>query len=322
MTMRSTTIASLCATLGVLAIAAPGLAQQPPPRPAQATTPDARPGMVPPAETPPPTVGQTRRSERGALPQGFSVVLVLGDIQGATTADDVPPAARKALVDMRDFLPFKSYRLLDAAWIMCCGQQRQSGPVDRRPVSQNSPASTPTQMLSQVLRGPEDQEYELKLFTSRAESSQVFVRFTLFGSRTSAEVASESPSGASRTTARRIADLRDRRTLLEKQVQEARRKVEVGVAPGGDVAKLELELRRVDREIEDLSARVAEARAGRSDGRTNVEHQARNTIIDTSFTMDVGETVVVGTSRLRGGSKALIALLTAVPPRTTTERRE
>ena len=37
--------------------------------------------------------------------------------------------------------------------------------------------------------------------------------------------------------------------------------------------------------------------------------------------MNVGETVVVGTSRLKGGSKALIALLTAVPPR-TTERRE
>ena len=30
--------------------------------------------------------------------------------------------------------------------------------------------------------------------------------------------------------------------------------------------------------------------------------------------MDVGETVVVGTSRLNGGSKALIALLTAAPP--------
>jgi hypothetical protein len=29
--------------------------------------------------------------------------------------------------------------------------------------------------------------------------------------------------------------------------------------------------------------------------------------------MEIGETVVVGTSRLRGGDKALIALLTAVP---------
>jgi hypothetical protein len=42
-------------------------------------------------------------------------------------------------------------------------------------------------------------------------------------------------------------------------------------------------------------------------------------IIDTSFTMDVGETVVVGTSRLAGGDKALIALLTAVP-RTAASR--
>ena len=38
--------------------------------------------------------------------------------------------------------------------------------------------------------------------------------------------------------------------------------------------------------------------------------------------MDVGETVVVGTSRLKGGTQAIIALLTAVPPRATTERRE
>jgi hypothetical protein len=38
-------------------------------------------------------------------------------------------------------------------------------------------------------------------------------------------------------------------------------------------------------------------------------------IMNTSFTMDVGETVVVGTSRLSGNSKALITLLTAVPSR-------
>ena len=40
-------------------------------------------------------------------------------------------------------------------------------------------------------------------------------------------------------------------------------------------------------------------------------------MIDTSFTMDVGETVVVGTSRLKANSKALIALLTAVPAKGT-----
>jgi hypothetical protein len=38
--------------------------------------------------------------------------------------------------------------------------------------------------------------------------------------------------------------------------------------------------------------------------------------------MEIGETVVVGTSRLRGNSKALIALLTAVPPRGASSRYE
>jgi hypothetical protein len=40
-------------------------------------------------------------------------------------------------------------------------------------------------------------------------------------------------------------------------------------------------------------------------------------VIDTSFTMDLGETVVVGTSRLKAGTRALIALLTAVPAKSS-----
>ena len=35
------------------------------------------------------------------------------------------------------------------------------------------------------------------------------------------------------------------------------------------------------------------------------------TLIDTSFNMSLGEAVVVGTSRMRGGNKALNVLLTA-----------
>ena len=46
-------------------------------------------------------------------PQGFSVVLVLGEMQGTGATDTVPPAARKALADMKDFLPYKGYRFLD-----------------------------------------------------------------------------------------------------------------------------------------------------------------------------------------------------------------
>jgi hypothetical protein len=47
-------------------------------------------------------------------------------------------------------------------------------------------------------------------------------------------------------------------------------------------------------------------------------HSATGVVIDSSFTMLVGETVVVGTSRV-GGDKALIALLTAVPRNTRKE---
>ena len=41
-----------------------------------------------------------RRGEGVTSVQGFSVALVLGDFQGGATADNVPPASRKALADI------------------------------------------------------------------------------------------------------------------------------------------------------------------------------------------------------------------------------
>src|SRR5215208_64686 len=55
---------------------------------------------------------------------GYSVVLVIGDMQASGPADSVPSAARKALTDMQAFLPYKRYQLLDAAWMICCGAFR------------------------------------------------------------------------------------------------------------------------------------------------------------------------------------------------------
>jgi hypothetical protein len=308
MTLRS---AVVCAVVAVVT-ASPLFAQQPAPRPA--------PSPATPEPTIPAPAGQSRRSnERAALPQGFSVVLVLGDIQGVATPDDVPPAARKALTDMKEFLPFKSYRLLDAAWLMCCGQDpRPPAALNRGATSMMGPRSSVTQML----RGPEDREYELELMTARTEGVRVFVKFTLSGSASAEIAAAEAtPAATTRNVARRIADLKDTRAMLDKQLQDSRKKVDVGVSPGGEIPKLELEIRRLDREIEELNMRLAEAQAGRATtARTSGDHVRRNTIIDTSFSMDVGETVVVGTSRLKGGSKALIALLTAVPPRSAGRR--
>lgn len=291
------TLAALCV---MSALASPPLlfAQQ-----AQQGQSAKAPAPTRPAQAPAPAQGQataaqpattiqdaTRRSGRRLGPQGFSVVLVLGDLQGASSADDVPLAARKALTDMREFLPYKSYRLLDAAWLMCCGEQRDTA--------------------SQVLRGPDDQEYDLRLVTSRSEGARVAVRFTL-ASTGAAPAAAAETAAANRTTARRLAELQDRMALLNAQLQETRKKVDVGVTAPVEVQKLETELRSVQRQMEDLAAR---SDAGPR-GAARVAVASRTPVIDTNFSMDVGETVVVGTSRLKGGTKALIALLTAVPPR-------
>ena len=87
--------------------------------------------------------GRLTPAERAKLPapQGFSVVLVLGEMQGTGAAENVPPAARKALVDMKDFLPYKSYRLLDTQWTLCCGHS----------------------MIATRLRGVDEQDYDLEL---------------------------------------------------------------------------------------------------------------------------------------------------------------
>jgi hypothetical protein len=73
-------------------------------------------------------VGQGRQStpfppipayaESGAGPRfnGFGVSLVLGEAQGGVT-DKLPAGATKALLDLKDFLPYKSYRVLDTLWM-------------------------------------------------------------------------------------------------------------------------------------------------------------------------------------------------------------
>ena len=135
-------------------------------------------------------------------------------------------------------------------------------------------------MLSQVLRGPEEQEYELKLMTSRTENSRVFVRFSLFGAGAPPEAMVESTAAMSRTTSRKIADLRDQATLLEKQIQDVKRRVDVGTSPGTEIPKLEVDLRRVNREIEDLTVRLAEQRAGRAGARGSTRNGPADAELD------------------------------------------
>jgi hypothetical protein len=205
-------------------------------------------------------------------------VLGVADLQTATAPDDVPPAARRALTDMKEFLPYKSYKLVDAAWVLGQGM-----------------GNTTTR-----LRGPEDQDYEVSLATGRGEGARVFVRFSLRDAGTSDEA-------------------------------------QVSVSEGASAAERQREIEKLEREIASLQQKLAEARSANQDNLAReiksqldaIERRKRGvgtsremkytrasrTVIDTSFSMDVGETVVVGTSRLKANSKALIALLTAVPPK-------
>jgi len=105
---------------------APPAPAAPPASPAP-TSPPAQPAPVRPASptrqapTPAPPVVTAPRVELnfgqpGRTPSAFSLVLVVGEMQG-TTSNDVPEAARKALDELKAFLPFKSYRLYDSGVI-------------------------------------------------------------------------------------------------------------------------------------------------------------------------------------------------------------
>ena len=93
--------------------------------------------------------------------QGYSLVLVTGDMQApGSSANAVPGAARKALADMEAFLPFKRYQLIDAAWMLCCGSLRNS--------------------TTGRIRGPVDRDYSYTIETmSLTDEGKLMVRFTM-----------------------------------------------------------------------------------------------------------------------------------------------
>ena len=145
----------------------------------------------------------------------FQVSLLQADVAGNGGYEGLSKNARKALEDLKDFLPFTSYQLLDFAWLRTSNRS------------------------SARIQGPGGRTYELTLQVaghSSEESGKLFIsRF----------------------------DLRDSSGVnLD---------VEAGPLIGS------------------------------------------KSLISTSFGMEEGETVVVGTSRLDSDRKALVVLLSAVP---------
>jgi hypothetical protein len=237
----------------------------------------------------------------------------------------IPEAAMRALSDMRDFLPYKGYNLLDTQWI----------------ISGGSPAIT-------RLRGLDEQDYELELRaelrasptpgTGAPNPANIAVRFVLrdamfapnpanIAVRFVLRDAMESSAGDSKLSplhpkelekadattleiGREIFQLERERDELQVRMSTKQRQVEVGAADPAEMQILQTRLTSVLRRIPELKKLASES-APRQTGRT---------VIDTSFQMTDGETVVVGTSKVKGGGKALIALLTATTDRKATTK--
>jgi hypothetical protein len=271
---------------------------QPPPQ----TVPVPSPGALPqgrPATQPPPGQQPARpmpmqpRSELMNNLQGFNIVLLVGESQSSgPSIEDVPAAARKALADMKEFLPFKSYRVLDSQWTSCCSNPGGSFISGRL---QGVTAAYSGNEMRLVAR-----PYSFRL-GARADA-RLSITFSLTGDSTSGRV--EQPA----TNSARMVELERRLTELRKEQDtiddEILRKTRELKSNHPEVLTLEAQKVRVHQRLRETMNQLAGERA-----HTDVDRSNR-ALIDNSFTMDVGETVVVGTSRL-GGDKALIAIVTA-----------
>lgn len=160
------------------------------------------------------------RADASPRTQNFQFLLLAASTQGGNAGLEVPANAQKALTDLKGFLPFKSYELLDTAWV----RATQGDGVQAR------------------LVGRQGAQYELELRfrnTGTPEDRGLFVD----GFRLTAEPF-QPPALAN--------------------------------------------------------------------GEKPAPRPSRR-LIDTSFGLKEGETIVVGTSKIDGGDEALVLLLTAVP---------
>jgi hypothetical protein len=211
--------------------------------------------------------------------QGFNVVLVLGDLQGGASPDNIPPAARAALGDLRDFLPYKSYRVLDTAWIL--GSTTQLFRAKSR------------------LRGVDDQAYEVNLTSSPTGPTtppSLQMKFVMQDITGDLQRTSETAHKEAQTKAE-LLEMTAARAALEKSAQSSEPS-ESAEERRQRQAAIRQRIRDITIAIDTMQSQLQSMALGQ-------------TLIDTSFNMRLGETVVVGTSRVRG-DKALIALLTAV----------
>jgi hypothetical protein len=214
--------------------------------------------------------------------QGFSVVLILGSESAQKVTGDLPAGATRALSDLRDFLPYRSYRMLDSAWIL--------NPGSGRTIAR--------------LRGVDEHHYRVDLDTVLSGVSRVTVKFALRDDdpRQSSHAGRSVADDPERVRQRaEVARLNATLAALQAELEAMSKKFNPAHP---DVIATQQRIQTTHAELVALLARTQPAPTW----------TATTQVIDTAFTMDVGETVVVGTSRLQGDT-ALIVLLTAVPKR-------
>jgi hypothetical protein len=160
------------------------------------------------------------REDAAPRTQRFQLLLMAASAKDGGASSDVPANAQKALTDVKGFLPFKSYELLDTAWVSA---------------TQDRPA-------------------EAHMVGKKGQNFRIAMRFRNVGS----------PA--------------DRNLFV-------------------DAFQLTVEP-------------YATEPAGPDD---KPEHHPGRQLIDTTFGLKEGETLVVGTSKVDGVDEALVVLLTAVP---------
>lgn len=200
--------------------------------------------------------------------RGFSLTLVQGDLKGPSTSEGVPPAVARALADLKDFLPYKSYVLLDTQWTVGTGA------------------------IKSRLRRPDGAAYDLEMTAGYG----VFGRSGATGIRISGfHLREASVPGKDQ------ADLDEYVRSLEQSIDKAK----TDLAALRDIGRLSAD------EEESRSQSIRQMTRELLTARGLPDTTAKASLIDTSFQMTIGETVVVGTSRLQG-DRALIVLVTAV----------
>ena len=215
--------------------------------------------------------------------QGFSVVLVIGSTQGTNASDGVPEAARKALADMKDFLPYKRYQLIDASWMLCCASFEAGRGISGR------------------MRGPDNREYSYTIEPLGVGDGKVNLRFGL------REVTGTAPAEARALsdTAKIMHDQQLHEAIREAadatlELKAIQRRYEVGLTPQPDYDKARQRVRLAEERVTQLK----DSNPG------DTSRTITRNLIDSTFAVSPGETVVIGTSRVMG-DQALIAVLTA-----------